>query len=470
MIRKILFVTLLIAVLPKAKATHLVGGDITHEFLDKTADGNSRYRITVNILRDCENGIPTDDEIQIGIYLNDVPKSRTEIVSVQRIGLQKVSDLNACYTLPESLCYEKAIYETIITLRPYTEGYHITYERCCRTNSNNLVQTQNGGQPSQSFLLHTYIYSELPNSSASFDAYQFISPINDTTRFYPNAIDKDGDSVVIKSIRPFSSIVTGSTIPTPAASISFQTVDYLPGHSSSVPFGGNSLLRNDGEYFTMLITNPGAYYISFSVEEYRDGRLMTERNIDFYVIALELPEAAKSSNNIPARLQGLNASNLAASLSWENCVGEVDKYEVYRQRIGESTFSYIDESTTNQYTDQTVDANEDYRYFVKGISNSANPSGNSDTVTVRFKTANVKKIITPEYTLYPNPTSTVLHIEAKEAIAKIKIRNINGQLVFTQSHLQNSKHTLSVETLSLGIYFVEMYISSQRHVCRLFVE
>ena len=41
----------------KANATHIVGGELYYQCL-----GNDQYRITLNVYRDCYNGVPPFDD------------------------------------------------------------------------------------------------------------------------------------------------------------------------------------------------------------------------------------------------------------------------------------------------------------------------------------------------------------------------------------------------------------------------
>jgi hypothetical protein len=69
-----------------------------------------------------------------------------------------------------------------------------------------------------------------------------------------------------------------------------------------------------------------------------------------------------------------------------------------------------------------------------------------------FNTSNVK--------LYPNPTSTSLTIEAKDAIESISIYNVLGQEVISKNPM-SSTMTLDVSNLQNGLYFVNSTIDGK---------
>ena len=72
--------------------------------------------------------------------------------------------------------------------------------------------------------------------------------------------------------------------------------------------------------------------------------------------------------------------------------------------------------------------------------------------TDTFNTSNVR--------LYPNPTSTSLTIEAKDAIENIAIYNILGQEVISKNPMSNTM-TLDVSNLQNGLYFVNTTIDGK---------
>jgi hypothetical protein len=72
--------------------------------------------------------------------------------------------------------------------------------------------------------------------------------------------------------------------------------------------------------------------------------------------------------------------------------------------------------------------------------------------TDTFNTSNVR--------LYPNPTSTSLTIEAKDAIESIAIYNVLGQEVMSKNPMSNSM-TMDVSNLQNGLYFVNSTIEGK---------
>jgi hypothetical protein len=78
----------------------------------------------------------------------------------------------------------------------------------------------------------------------------------------------------------------------------------------------------------------------------------------------------------------------------------------------------------------------------------------------RAATASADTFNTSNVILYPNPTSTSLTIEAKDAIESIAIYNVLGQEVISKNPMSSSM-TLDVSNLQNGLYFVNSTIDGK---------
>ncbi len=78
----------------------------------------------------------------------------------------------------------------------------------------------------------------------------------------------------------------------------------------------------------------------------------------------------------------------------------------------------------------------------------------------RAATASADTFNTSNVRLYPNPTSTSLTIEAKDAIENIAIYNVLGQEVISKNPMSNTM-TLDVSNLQNGLYFVNTTIDGK---------
>jgi len=66
-------------------------------------------------------------------------------------------------------------------------------------------------------------------------------------------------------------------------------------------------------------------------------------------------------------------------------------------------------------------------------------------------TLSVDSFITSEFKLYPNPATSVLHIDANMELSKITIYNLQGQKLS-----ESTSNSVNVESLSNGLYLLEI--------------
>lgn len=105
----------------------------------------------------------------------------------------------------------------------------------------------------------------------------------------------------------------------------------------------------------------------------------------------------------------------------------------------------------NVSTDQHVDVaflDEDTGYS-GGFSTVSTQGGvyvYSDTVLSSYD-----NLATQKFSIYPNPTVDVIHVQSEDSIEKITIYDLNGRLLKNISHTK----TLYVKDLTAGLYFIK---------------
>jgi hypothetical protein len=72
--------------------------------------------------------------------------------------------------------------------------------------------------------------------------------------------------------------------------------------------------------------------------------------------------------------------------------------------------------------------------------------------------------------LYPNPTNGLITIETNSSIKEVKIFNLAGQLLKTESNIQNAKTTLNIEAFPTGIYFANVKTDTGDKVFKIIKE
>ncbi|WP_191860626.1 T9SS type A sorting domain-containing protein [Hanstruepera ponticola] len=72
-------------------------------------------------------------------------------------------------------------------------------------------------------------------------------------------------------------------------------------------------------------------------------------------------------------------------------------------------------------------------------------------------------------TVYPNPTSGLLHINTRSVIQKVEIYDVQGRLVVSQNSNQN-KQTLNTSALTKGVYFVKIKTKNGQQIVNIIKE
>lgn len=106
------------------------------------------------------------------------------------------------------------------------------------------------------------------------------------------------------------------------------------------------------------------------------------------------------------------------------------------------------------YTVVVTDANG-----CSGTSGALNIALNGVTDLVDFRSL-----------IYPNPANSDLMIEANEMMDEIKITDVAGRIVFTQSQFQNQKSEINISTLAEATYFIHIKTTSGRIAVKSFVK
>ena len=283
-----------------ANATHLIGGYMSYTFLGKIANGNSRYRVSLNVYRDCfQSGVPLDDNIPLGVYLNNSAKDRYQVFNFGLTAKFKVDPPGSvdCDYYAKNVCIEYGLYEGVIEVPEFTEGYHITFVRCCRNRQVNLPDQS--GTPFQG---QTY-YCFIPNTS-----YENNSPVfsgvpspylcaKDTTSILFQAMDPDGDELSYKIVTPFQGgePTSNGAMPDPPLNLTLpiEAVNYKVNYNSTLPFGINNGSITTIDATTGLATfyapEPGNYVVGVEVTEKRNGVVLSTIRMDLQILVLECP-------------------------------------------------------------------------------------------------------------------------------------------------------------------------------------
>lgn len=295
------FFVLLVFFNLQLKATHLVGGFISYQYVQQGSFG-TRYIITITSYRDCKpQSADFQDDIDVCFFKqNDNRFLKSEQFSIVSRGKVQPLGRTDC---PEatSMCLERAIYRKTVDLPNNNAGYYVRWETCCRNVQVNL--RDDNGDPYIGQTYETLIpATNIKNSSPFFTdvPVPFIC-INDTTEINNYAIDTDGDSLVYKLATPWYGTDPSNIFRDCQSSYSPPTEidlsDYQTGYSGVKPFGpsGVSLINSKNGVTTFMGTRTGNYAVAIDLFEYRNGKLLSKTRLDLQILVINC-----NPNNKPA--------------------------------------------------------------------------------------------------------------------------------------------------------------------------
>ena len=97
---------------------------------------------------------------------------------------------------------------------------------------------------------------------------------------------------------------------------------------------------------------------------------------------------------------------------------------------------------------------------VNGLADAGKKSGTYivDNITLGATVLNVKNNSVLDFSMYPNPTSNMLNISAKEIIQDTHIFNVLGKNVMSVN-VNDTKASIDVSNLDTGIYLVKYIVN-----------
>ncbi|HEX8350121.1 MAG TPA: PKD-like domain-containing protein, partial [Hymenobacter sp.] len=296
---------LVMRVVPAA-ASHLIGGEMSYQYLGVNPSNSSlyRYRITalIYINSDCASGANQSNvpdgrsNIFISIYdklgnrINSgqgsntytsvqtscgVPSSQSESQPAGSFRLQRISNPSitppqpgGC-TLPGGVQPKVRLcrYEAVVDLPISFTGYYAVYTD--GTRNADIANLRNPADQNQTMYVEI-APPLLPNSSPTFsDTAVVVVCQGDTSLILNNAVDPDGDRLIYSFSTPYSNFLGSAFTFTPPPT----SVNYAIGYSAANPFGtgaGNSASLNASTGLSRYqVAQSGRYVVAVEVKEYR---------------------------------------------------------------------------------------------------------------------------------------------------------------------------------------------------------
>lgn len=254
-----------------ANASHLVGGDISVKWIS----GNN-FEITVNVYRDCKNantGAYLDRPIVVGIY-DLVSNNIYRAIQIPLIDSAILVMGDGCnHISQDQICVQHGIYRTTATIDSNSNGYYISWLRCCR---NGIID--NIADPGETGMV---LYTEIPdpsllNSTPTFGSYPnaYMCVAQENTKNF-SATDPDNDSLVYSLVTALHGY--GYTIfisaPSPPSPALYPDITWENPYSASDMIGGIPIISINS-LTGILTANPSAndngkvFVFVVRVEEY----------------------------------------------------------------------------------------------------------------------------------------------------------------------------------------------------------
>lgn len=280
------------------EARHIIGGDITYEYLNDAGPGVKRWRFTMHIYRDCYgNGADFDVPAEFAIYRGtENSNSLFSTFSINKFDYTKlIPDTPQCVTQIPAVCVEEAVYTFEENLPVQTnQSYFVVYQRCCRNNT--ITNIINPGDVGATYYIELTPAAMAANNNSP--VYKNFPPIiicnNLPLTFDHSATDKDGDLLVYSFCEATAgggNITTTPDLyscigakPTPPCPPPFDMVPYaLPVYNYNNPVGGNPPLTINS--VTGIINGTpsiiGQFVVTVCVQEYRNGQLLSTVRREF---------------------------------------------------------------------------------------------------------------------------------------------------------------------------------------------
>ncbi len=258
--------------------------------------GTAKYRITIEIYRDCNGGgADFDNPAVVTVY-----KEHDGQVSFVRSDYRSIKTRESvpiipmpCMTVP-NVCVERAKYSFDLELPVGDFSYHIVYQRCCRNETITNIVTP--GEVGATYSVE--ITSEAMAAKSSSPRFTELPPsviCNQLPLSYDHsAEDPDADQLVYSFCSPLKGggpLDQGTDVtscdgvaPDPACPPPFQLVTFVqPTYSPTNPMGGSPQITINP--VTGLIKGTpqqlGQYVVSVCVKEYRNGVLLSTVRREF---------------------------------------------------------------------------------------------------------------------------------------------------------------------------------------------
>lgn len=315
-------------------ASHIVGGDITYEFVGfNAAQTEAEIEIHLTMYRDPQ-GIPYDPIANFGVYVQEPWGAWRSFDVIENVPIGPIrnvpNDSDPCKTrFLSTAAMQEATYTTRLTLPIGNNNYTISYQKCCRNYTiNNIIGT--GGDLGSVYDI--LITPDALRNGSSSPVFAGKPPIFICSFFEQNidqsAVDVDGDQITYSFCNPLYTGPPGTNCggntqnPDPAlCPPPYPTLDYLPPFSNQNPMGGSPQIEINpatGIMTGVPVIN-GSYVVGICLEERRNGILLTRMRRDYEFNVVECNENLQAKIESDTYLKDAALGPLDSIAYFETC-------------------------------------------------------------------------------------------------------------------------------------------------------
>ncbi len=294
-----------------ALASHIIGGEMTYEYLGTSVNPNTKqYKITLKLFRDqFTTGAAMPDDVFIGIFdgIKQIPGPNMAAFDVMKTREDNVAvnPFPPCVVNADPISYHVGIYELTVELPDNANGYTATYQTCCRVAPLENVANSNAGGAGSTY--SCYIPASADNGPQFSTNVSLICRQRSFTLDF-SAKDVDADSLVYSFCNAYDgggTMGAGNVNPAPPP---YASVIYYNGFTATAPLGKKVVIDPKTGIISGVAPDVGKYVVCVCVQSYRNGTLVSEHRKDFIVKVGDCDFAGAQLGLKPVTCNGFNVS------------------------------------------------------------------------------------------------------------------------------------------------------------------
>ena len=316
--RKLLLLIVLLLSFNSSNATHIMGGEITWECIKDPADPNyGLYIFKMKVYRDCDGTTlstfaqtldvwnhPTITQISLDFVINtDISPD----CDVQNSGNPALD----CATNPVGAVEEYIYVSQPVSIPgiPPANGWHFTWDSCCRNGAISNLALTNPTSPSEGFTLRASMFSYIDTNGIALPADPCFdnspkfneSPQTIICTGYPfsythNASDLELDSIVYSWDEPLDDIGFGMTYNPP---VSPASIPWLAPYSVNNPLPGGVVLDAQTGEISYNSNVSGNFASVIRVDAYKCGQQVASIYREIQAVLISCPTLPGGIINTP---------------------------------------------------------------------------------------------------------------------------------------------------------------------------